>query len=55
MVQDICYDMIIVLDLLLELGVIIDFLKKTLSWDGTTIEMPSEHEVNTINVDKDKK
>ena len=34
------YDMIIGLDLLNDLGVVIDFEKKVLTWDGTDVEMP---------------
>ena len=40
--------MIIGRDLLLELGIIIDFAKKTMSWDETTIEMPTVAEINSV-------
>jgi len=46
--HDIGYDMIIGRDLLLELGIIIDFAKKTMSWDETTIEMPTVAEINSV-------
>ena len=39
------YDMIIGLDLLNDLGVIIDFEKKVLTWDGTDVEMPQRKNV----------
>lgn len=42
--HDIGYDMIIGLDLLTELGLIIDFDKKTMSWAEATIEMHSNND-----------
>jgi len=41
--------MIIGRDLLTELGVIIDFEKKILTWDGTTIEMPKVGELQAVD------
>ena len=37
--------MIIGLDLLNDLGVVIDFEKKVLTWDGTDVEMPQRKNV----------
>ena len=39
--QNIGYDLIIGRDLLLELGMILDFKNKLLNWDGIVIDMPS--------------
>ena len=37
--------MIIGLDLLNDLGVVIDFEKKVLTWDGTDVEMPQRKNI----------
>ena len=40
------YDMILCLDLLNRLGVVIDFEKKTLLWDGADIYMPTRNNIS---------
>ena len=41
------YDMIIGLDILNELGIIVDFASKVLTWEGTDVEMPVRANIPT--------